>query len=131
MKPHSFVDIITNSSTVIYSTVNESAERNIREAVNSILKIAGSNKEFDDIFEVSVEFESWYISNIKYEWDSMDENMKEAYKNFENYCNARIREDRKEGDYKIIRLVNKATGEKTNVVNLFNAIYDLRAEWDG
>jgi len=48
---HSFVDIITNSSTVIYVSTYQKTEKMIKEFVNALLKSFGSDKKFDDFFE--------------------------------------------------------------------------------
>ena len=41
---HSFVDVITNSSTVIYTYAGDNSVKICHEAVNEILKVAGSEK---------------------------------------------------------------------------------------
>jgi len=50
---HSIVDVITNSSTTIFTWV--SAGRNhIKEVINAILLAGGSDKKFDDLFVLEI-----------------------------------------------------------------------------
>ena len=54
LKIHSFVDLITNSSTEIYIGANERTITTIKELINNILKIGGSTLTSDDLFELSL-----------------------------------------------------------------------------
>ena len=51
---HSFVDVITNSSTVIYTGVQENAIDAMKGIINEVLRAAGSEKTSDDLFDISV-----------------------------------------------------------------------------
>lgn len=51
---HSVVDIITNSSTVIYTGTQDSAKSAIRNIINHILEQAGSDKEALDLYDIKV-----------------------------------------------------------------------------
>ena len=51
---HSFVDIITNSSTVIYTGVQDNAIDAMKGIINEVLRAAGSEKTSDDLYEISV-----------------------------------------------------------------------------
>lgn len=53
IKIHSTVDLITNSSTVIF-TYSGNAVDPLKQLVNEILKLQGSNKTFDDVFYYGV-----------------------------------------------------------------------------
>jgi hypothetical protein len=58
MKPfriilHSAVDLITNSSTVIF-TYSEGSLQAVKDLVNEMLKVFGEDKSFDDLFYVEV-----------------------------------------------------------------------------
>jgi hypothetical protein len=50
---HSYVNLITNSSTEIYTYQSSSVEP-LKELVNEMLKVFDSDKTFDDIFSVEV-----------------------------------------------------------------------------
>ena len=50
LKIHSFIDIITNSSTEIYVQASDSTIKSIKSLVNSLLAIGGSSLKCDDIF---------------------------------------------------------------------------------
>lgn len=64
-KLHSFVDVITNSSTVIYVSINQSEKtiEKIKEFINKILIASESNKTFDDLFYTKITFKN--IEDIK------------------------------------------------------------------
>lgn len=57
---HSFVDVITNSSTVIYCQCNDKAVDSTKEMINEFLKVAGSDKTADDLFTFKLEKEDCY-----------------------------------------------------------------------
>jgi hypothetical protein len=56
IKLHSLTDLITNSSTVIY-TYSENSLEPCKEMINAMLKALGSEKLCDDIFDIKVELE--------------------------------------------------------------------------
>ena len=53
IKLHSSVDLITNSSTVIF-TYSDGSLAAVKELVNEMLKVFGKEKTFDDIFYAQV-----------------------------------------------------------------------------
>ena len=55
-KMHSMVDVITNSSTVIY-TYQDGCLNPAKELINEVLKLEGSDKNADDLFEFEVSSE--------------------------------------------------------------------------
>jgi len=56
LKIHSVVEIITNSSTVIYSYQASSVEP-AKELIQEILKAFGEDREVDQLFEIDFEVE--------------------------------------------------------------------------
>lgn len=52
VKIQSFSDIITNSSSEVYICLSYNGVEIFKEIINSILKIAGSDKECDDYFDI-------------------------------------------------------------------------------
>src|ERR1019366_2959664 len=55
LKVHSFIDIITNSSTEIYIQASEKTMQSIKSLVNSILSIGDSKLTCDEIFTMELE----------------------------------------------------------------------------
>ena len=51
IKPHSIVDVITNSSTVVYVQTHDNTIKYAKELVNTLLKVVGSKKKADDLFD--------------------------------------------------------------------------------
>lgn len=63
IRVHSFVDIITNSSSEIFVEANQNTIDNVKSLVNSLLALAGSKSTCDDLFELELvkkyEDEEW------------------------------------------------------------------------
>jgi hypothetical protein len=51
---HSFVDLITNSSTEIYIEASEKTIESIKALVNNILNLGGSSLTCDDLFTIEL-----------------------------------------------------------------------------
>lgn len=54
MKIHSIVDVITNSSTEIFSLPHKGTVNIIKDMINEILKEVGSDKTADDLFDIKI-----------------------------------------------------------------------------
>lgn len=54
IKVHSVVDVITNSSTVIYTRADEGTISSLKDMINALLKIGNSELTADDLFEFSL-----------------------------------------------------------------------------
>jgi len=52
---HSFVDLITNSSTELYIEATEKTVESIKDLVNKILSLGGSKLTCDDLFTVEID----------------------------------------------------------------------------
>lgn len=80
---HSFVDLITNSSTTIY-TYQNSIEQT-KELVQEVLNICGvKDKTPDDIFNYGTFYEAWYYADIIEDDENMPEDWKESQEYVEN-----------------------------------------------
>ena len=64
IKLHSITDLITNSSTVIY-TYSEASEQALKDMITSIFKAFNIDKKCDDVFKLVVTMESAYDYNDK------------------------------------------------------------------
>lgn len=64
IKLHSSVDLITNSSTVIF-TYSEGSLKAVKDLVNEMLKVFGKTETFDDIFyaEVFLDEDYYYLES--------------------------------------------------------------------
>jgi hypothetical protein len=52
---HSFVDVITNSSTTIFVGCHDNTIKYAKELIDTLLKTMGSDKKADDLFEFEVQ----------------------------------------------------------------------------
>ena len=51
---HSFVDLITNSSSEIFVSADANTVKAVKKLIDNILKASGSDKTADDLFEISL-----------------------------------------------------------------------------
>lgn len=63
LKIRSFTDVITNSSSEVFTVYNKDAIKNIKQLVNAILAINDQTNQvtFDDIFNIG--YSIWYSEN--------------------------------------------------------------------
>ena len=66
---HSFMDVVTNSSSETFVTVDEKALKTIKEILNALLTAGGSKKTVEDLF-------TFELLNVK-PWDFSDEDWNE------------------------------------------------------
>jgi len=69
VKIHSFIDVITNSSTEMFLVMNSFAVKGMFEVIDEILRVAKSDKKAEDIFDIEVERD----------WDKLTEGFMEYY----------------------------------------------------
>lgn len=51
---HSFVDLITNSSSQVFITANEKTVAAVRDMIDNLMKVAGSTKTSVDLFDIDI-----------------------------------------------------------------------------
>lgn len=96
---HSFVDLITNSSTEIYIEATDKTIESIKALVDNILKLGGSDLKCDDLFVIEID---------EQEFEKRYEQSYEEYKKEDSW-----------GDYKDVGLIvkcrdtNNELGKKT------------------
>lgn len=79
MKPiifnvHSIIDLITNSSSEIYTTCTVDTVNNIKELINTVLKLSNSELVADDLFEIRTfqnTWKEWQDENGKWQNDEV------------------------------------------------------------
>jgi hypothetical protein len=76
IKPHSLVDVITNSSTIVYITMRENAIDDMYAIIDEVLKVAESDKNARDLFNVEKEYD-WFAI-LDYFIDDVGDNEKES-----------------------------------------------------
>lgn len=63
---HSFVDLITNSSSELFVSANKETLKAIKDIISNILSLGGSDKKLEDIFDVTLIIEEGtYYDNEK------------------------------------------------------------------
>jgi len=79
IKIHSFVDVITNSSTTIYCQCTDKTIQAAKELINILLEESGSKKTADDLFEFKLVLNEYGIDRFvnEIEDDNLDDYLKE------------------------------------------------------
>lgn len=126
---HSIIDLITNSSTEIF-VHSENSLKPCKELINEFLKITGSDKTCDDMFDLSIEIENYsldtyrdyYLENdIEEEVDNTDKDSNELKDEFEKYIQGKIEKPSWVNEYHLeTRLILKSKDPKyTKLAELF------------
>lgn len=72
-KIHSFVDLITNSSSEVFIAASKSTVDTVKEIVNTLLKQSNSSATCDDLFDIDFVIpKGAYIVNPDYDEDDED-----------------------------------------------------------
>jgi len=61
VKVHSLIDVITNSSTTVFITMNGGAVKGMFDIINEILRVAESDKKAEDLYSVEVDMDWDYL----------------------------------------------------------------------
>jgi hypothetical protein len=146
---HSVIDIITNSSTEIF-TYSEGSVEPCREVLTEVLKLMGEDTPIDEMFELAVEpdmdrFETYLQYELNYDNPDLEEIIKEKYdlSSFNEDISVlrkiyeEFEEDFEQGEYFELptNLVIKPKDEKFNALaeKLINFLYSTDAveHYDG
>lgn len=74
------IDLITNSSTEVFQIADSGLIKDLKEIIDAILEIGGSNYKCDDLFEVKIEYdEEYYLSEFIEETPLISDSEKEYY----------------------------------------------------
>ena len=82
-------DIITNSSSEVYTVYNESSIEAVKALVNSILKAGGSRYEFDDLFKAELIINNEAKDDYEYaehKWEDKEVTFQEFVRNHDKHC---------------------------------------------
>lgn len=109
VKVQSFSDIITNSSTEVFTQADNTS--GVKRIIDGVLIAAGSNYTCDDLFDITIEWEDNALSDYEnYQMEVAEEHIKEnpeLKKLFTKYRNEYNREYTKR-DWSFIESVQKS-----------------------
>lgn len=113
IKIHSVVDIITNSSSVIY-TYSDSAVKPLKELFTEIFKLLGDPQHVDDVFEIVVMPDGDVL------WDRFDNFVEDLDPEWPFYER-----------YKKISEMSSPSSQYSELVNLFTEKYKrgIKEDW--
>lgn len=72
IKIHSFVDLITNSSSEIYVAAGDKTVKAVKEIIDNILALAKSELTCDDLFTVEIDYQKYYDDYDGEDYDDED-----------------------------------------------------------
>lgn len=137
INPHSIVDIITNSSTVIYTGVTDNAAEMVRGIIKHVLEISGSDKTVDELFDISVvnlsaieeEMEEYEYGSPEHDvlWDKYNELRRSG----QHQVDVENLKDMDMGVYNKSRImVSTKRSSKTNIISdLLSQIFVVEADY--
>lgn len=64
MKVRSVTDVITNSSTEVFSMTSQESVETLRKMINLLLKVSGSPKTCEDLFDIHLEVSQWVDEDV-------------------------------------------------------------------
>jgi len=100
IKPHSIVDVITNSSTVVYVQTHDNTIKYAKELVNTLLKVAGSDKKAEDLFDFYFDVDrEEEIEKLIGEEQFRDDNVIKAFKKLDNKLTEKKLEDMEDDEF--------------------------------
>lgn len=70
-KLQSLNDVVTNSSMEVYQEATEHTVETVKDIINVILKISGSNKTCNDLFTVFIDYDDMYDKYFEYYIDEL------------------------------------------------------------
>lgn len=118
MKIQSYIDVITNSSTTVF-TFADNIE-GVKKIINGVLKVAGSKYTCDDLFDITVEYDVDLDDAIDdYYLDKAKEHpeLEETVKQYVEECNKKY----KEMDLSLIQKLGS---------DIYNFLMNHKEEWD-
>lgn len=138
---HSISSAITNSSTTVYVYAKQEGVQFIKDIINQVLKDGGSDKTFDDMYEIKIEFDDdlyeSFLDEVPPEYEEEVENLnwKESVEWAKKYLKEHPEETPEEtwSGYPYpthYELVAKDEGN-VDLLNKINKIFDYEGFTDG
>jgi hypothetical protein len=122
---HSFSDVITNSSEMLYIAISDKGVKSLKELINFILRKAGSDKTADDLFTFRSDIDEDYYNEI---WEHIIDNDElipedvyeqydslSTYKEKEEFENKHIKELIDQGKINPHEILNRDTYEPDSI----------------
>lgn len=132
MKLHSVVDIITNSSSVIYTCINTDYEKFIYKGLNNILRALNINQPAEELFNIKVVVDECKLDDLHWDWDDLSKDkQRELYGNsFDRFVEENIEDYDSMGNGREIKVYDNQ-GNEVKFISLFINAYSWESTWDG
>jgi hypothetical protein len=117
---HSFIDVITNSSTEIFISTHDKTITLAKELINGLLKVAKSEKTADDLFELHTEEKLYLINYNEYDGDEEEKYIKTG----EKYDEEKFTTEDSDG-WSESRLIIKPKDNSNTTIDLVEKIYEM------
>ncbi len=120
---HSMTDLITNSSTTIF-TLHDNSVKPCKELVNEILALMGSDKTCDDIFKLSVE------ADLDYAVDMVNDQLEDLLDE-EEYKALKIPDDYSKGRDRIRKILNEIRSGQMEKPDWYDELVENNDDYQG
>lgn len=132
---HSFIDVITNSSTEIFVSTHGKTIEYAKELINDLLKVAGSEKTADDLFEFKIEKGLSMQDDVDYEVykDEIDDDEKKWIGENDKYDEA-VWTEYDYNDNEVTRMVITSKDDNKLTIDLaekFQNIFSIDGSYNG
>lgn len=158
MNIQSFNDVVTNSSMEIYQEATEHTVSSIKEIIDTILKLAGSDKKCEDLFIISIDYDEMleeYFEDLalyckdeelKHLIDEVGKDRNLTLTEIYNKCSDSITKkwytiehflENYDNDWRYprseVKIIPKTsyTKEDLQVLDRINNLFDIEARYDG
>lgn len=130
MKLHSVVDIITNSSSVIYTCINTDYEKFIYKGLNNILRALNINQPAEELFNIKVVVDECKLDDLHWDWDDLSKDkQRELYGNsFDRFVEEYIEDYDSMGNGREIKVYDNQ-GNEVEFISLFINAYSWESTW--
>jgi len=126
---HSFVDLITNSSTEIYISASEKTIESIEKLVDNILTLGKSEYKCRDLFDISLDLkgfcQDYYYDDRENKDETPEQFMEREVKEsgYDNYRSVKIKVSSK--------IKGKAAEEAASVLSSLTSLFDIDSSYNG
>lgn len=136
---HSFVDLITNSSTEIYISCHTKTIEYLKEFIDSLLKTAGSDKKAVDLFDFKVmkkvDFDGLDESDYSpKEWKKLEKEASKSWGEVDKECVTKEDFESENDDYEdhnLIIIPKDKNQETIDLVAQITKIFNIEGSFNG
>ena len=121
---HSFIDVITNSSTEIFVSCHGKTKETLFALINSLLAVAESDKKAEDLFDIKMSRDYVYDDETEEELEDVKIAFNEKGERTDNY------EDDEYEDHTLVLIPKDSSKETIELTKQISTIFSLNAQYN-